>query len=89
MLGEEGRWPGPTFWHMGSHHGWRGRIHKEAVYGAGGQGDTGKGHENIHVCKALCAWVLREGFLEEAALVPGLRFRSDLDKGIEVSGSVG
>ena len=44
---------------------------------------------DIHLCKALCAWVLREDFLEEVALVLGLRFRSDLDKGIEVSGSAG
>ena len=44
---------------------------------------------DTHLCKALCAWVLREDFLEEVALVLGLRFRSDLDKGIEVSGSAG
>lgn len=44
---------------------------------------------DIHLWEALCAWALREGFLEEAALVPGLRFRSDLDKGIDVSGSAG
>lgn len=45
----------------------------EAVYGLE-KGTQGKGHKNRHSICSLRAWVLREGFLEEAALVPGLRF---------------
>ena len=61
---------GPALWHVRFDHGWRGRTCEEAVYGAGGEGDTGKGHMNtdIHLCQALCVWVLRKGCLEEAHL---------------------
>lgn len=60
-----------------------GPVVRKALMGVGREGGEDKGpHEqHRHLSQALCAGVLREGFLEEVALVPGLRHRSELDKG--------
>ena len=90
MLGEEGRRLGPAFWHTAPTVTGEAGFMRKLFTGLGEKGTQARTtRTDIHLCKALCAWVLREGFLEEAALVPGLRFRPDLDKGIEVSGSAG
>lgn len=57
-----------------------GRVVRKALMGVAG-GDKGPHEQHRRLSQTLCAGVLREGFLEEVALVPGLRHRSELDKG--------